>query len=102
MFLGNLEHFFIFVKKYNVIALAIGFMIAKNLTTLTTSATDNIINPLLDPIIQKVDKNINFKQWELSYGPFNIKIGKFLSDLIEFVFLGITIVTLSKYGKKLI
>ena len=101
MIIDVFKDFFKYLKKHNIVALAVGFMIAKNISTLTKSAVDNIFNPLLDPIVHRLDKNINLKTWKVDYGPFQLNVGKFLSDSIEFILLAVLIVTMSNVAERL-
>lgn len=90
-----------YLKKHNIIAFAVSFMIAKNISKLTTSAVDNVFNPMLDPLIQKINKEVELKTWRVQAGPFDIGIGDFLSDLLEFLILGIIIVSMTRMATKL-
>lgn len=92
--------FFSYLKRNNVIALAVGVMIAKNISTLTESAVDNILNPMLDPIVQRLNNQVKLKDLKLEIGPFNINIGKFIGDILEFLLLGILIVAISKFAER--
>lgn len=75
---GNLlSDFAEFIKKYGVIGLAIGVVIGQAVTKLVNSLVDNLVNPLLAKLIGQVDLS-NFK-------PFDIKIGTFITDLINFL-----------------
>ena len=95
------KDFLKFLKKHNIVALAVGFMIAKNITLLTKSAVDNVFNPLLDPVIKQLD-DVDLKSWDLEVGPFDIKVGAFLSDSIEFLLLGILVVVISNAAERLL
>ena len=72
-----LSDFVGFIQKYGVVGLAIGVVIGQAVTKLVNSIVENLINPILAKIIGQVDLS-NFK-------PFDIKIGAFVNDLINFL-----------------
>ncbi len=95
-----LHDFTTYLKKHNVIALAVGVMIATSLSGLTNSLVENIIKPLLDPVINSASTAGNIDKWEIKKGPFHLKIGKFVKQLIDFLIVGLVIVTLSNFASK--
>ena len=77
--IGFIKSFIQFIKKYGVVGLALGVVIGNAVKTLVDSLVANIISPILGKIIQ---------QGELaSWVVWDIKIGSFVSDLINFVIL---------------
>ena len=87
-----------YLKKHDVLALAIGFMIAKNLTKLTQSAVNNVFNPIIDPILKYIYSLIDLDGMEWN----GIKLGKFTKDFIEFVVLGIIVLTISNLADRIV
>ena len=90
-----------YLKKHDVISLAVGVMIANSLTGLTNSLVNNMIKPVLDPVIQTAASAGNMDKWEFKTGPFHLKLGKFLKDLIEFLIIGMVIVTISNLADRI-
>jgi len=74
-----LVDFIEFIKKYGVIGLAVGVVIGQAVTKLVNSLVDNIINRILAKVLGLVDLS--------SFSPFDIKIGSFITDLINFIII---------------
>jgi len=73
------EEFFSFLKKFGVIGLALGVIIGSAVKTLVDSFVKYIIEPLLGKIIGKVNlSGIEF---------YDIKIGSFVNEVINFMIL---------------
>ena len=53
----------------------------------------------MDPIIKKVIESDDLEQWTIKIGPFNLRVGNFLKNMIEFVMIGMVIVLISKLAK---
>ena len=90
-----------YLRKHDVIALAVGVMIAQSLTGLTNSLVENIIKPMIDPVIDRVAATGNMDKWEFKTGPFHLKLGKFLKHFIEFIIVGIVIVSVSNLAERI-
>jgi|694.fasta_scaffold15553_10 large conductance mechanosensitive channel len=74
-----LQEFVLFIKNFGVISLAIGVIIGQTTNSLVTSIVNNLINPILGKFAGVKDLNT------LVF--FDIKIGAFLSDLINFLII---------------
>lgn len=90
-----------YLRKHDVIALAVGVMIAQSLNNVTNSLVENIIKPIIDPVINRVSSTGNMDEWELAAGPFHLKIGTFLKNFIEFIIIGVVIVSVSNFAEKI-
>ena len=66
-----------FIKEYGVVGLAIGIVIGSAVTKFVNSFVENIVSPIIGQLLGIY----TLSSWEL--GP--IKIGTFLSSLIEFI-----------------
>lgn len=75
--LNFLEEFVEFIKDFGVIGLAIGVIVGQTTNNLVTSIVTNLLNPILGKLIGIND----IKNW----APEGIRIGAFLSDLINFL-----------------
>ena len=81
-----IKEFIEFLKKYNVIALAVAFIIGISLTTLIKSLVDNIIMPIITPFIPG-------GAWQTataSIGPIVLGLGAFAGAVINFLIIAFT------------
>ncbi len=94
-----MNEFMAFLKEYNVIALAVAFVMALAVNTLIKSFVDNIIMPLVTPFIKGAWETATF-----SIGPIVIGWGAFLSAFLNFLIIAliifIVIKKVMKAGKK--
>lgn len=95
-----LKNFIAFLKKNDVISLAIGVMVANSASQLTQSLVKDIMKPLADPLVSKVSKNTDLKTWKLKMGPFNVGVGSFFMSVVEFLIVGLVIVTIGTLANK--
>ncbi len=94
--MGWLSEFRDFLKEYKVMGLAIAFIMALAANTLVKSLVDNIIMPLVSPLIPG-------GAWQTAtwtIGPFAIGWGPFLAALINFVILAFTVFLIVKFALK--
>jgi hypothetical protein len=70
-----------FIKDQQLVKMFFGLILLSNLKNLSTSFINNIVVPILDPILPFL--SCKFK---LNVGPFNIDFGNFASDLLIFGF----------------
>lgn len=71
------QEFVLFIKNFGIISLAIGVIIGQSTNSLVASIVSNLINPILGKFVGVKDLN------GLVF--FDIKIGAFLSDFINFL-----------------
>jgi len=90
--MGMIQEFMDFLKEYKVVALAIAFIIAAAATTLVSSFANNIIMPLIAPLMGSVD----WKTAVMQLGPFKFTYGQFLADLINFIIIAFVVFMLAK------
>jgi large conductance mechanosensitive channel len=87
-----IKDFMSFLKEYNVIALAIAFIIGVAATTLVKSLVDNVIMPIITPFIPG-------GAWQtatFSLGPIIISWGAFVGALINFVIIAFVVYIIAK------
>jgi large conductance mechanosensitive channel len=84
-----LQEFVLFIKNFGVISLAIGVIIGQTTNSLVTSIVNNLINPILGKFAGVKDLNT------LVF--FDIKIGAFLSDLINFLIILLILYVLIRF-----
>lgn len=82
-----------FIEEYKIVGLAIAFIIGAAATTLVKSLVDNIVMPILAPLIPG-------GAWETAkwiIGPFAIGWGPFLSALINFTIIAFVVFMVAKF-----
>ena len=91
-----------FIRERGVISLAIGFILGGAVTKLVASLVTDIINPILGFFLGYAG---GLTKITLSLGNAQIKIGNFLSMLIDFivialvVYFGVTLLKLDRLDK---
>ena len=81
-----------FLKEFNVIALAVGFVMGTASTSLVNSLVKDIIMPLVAPLLSAGA----WREAALTFGPISVKYGAFLAELINFLILGAVIFFIAK------
>jgi len=87
-----IQEFLEFLKEYKVVAVAIAFIMGFAATALIKSMVDNIIMPLIGPLIPGGD----WKTAVFSIGPFKIGWGAFLGEVINFVIIALVVFMIAK------
>ncbi|MFH1432281.1 MAG: MscL family protein [archaeon] len=90
--MGIMQEFMDFLNDYKVIGLAIAFIIGAAATTLVKSLVDNIIMPLIAPLLP----GGAWKEAVWAIGPFRFGTGAFLGELINFVIIAFVIFMIAK------
>lgn len=92
-----LEEFKAFALKGNMMDMAIGVLIGGAFSTLVTSLTDNIINPIIGILFQTDFSDV------VLHLPFdiNLGIGAFISAVINFIILAFVLFCMLKAMNKL-
>jgi large conductance mechanosensitive channel len=87
-----LKDFFQFLKEYNVVALAIAFIMGVASTSLIKSLVDNVVMPVITPFIPGgAWQTATFK-----LGPIVISWGVFLGAVINFVIIALVVYIVAK------
>lgn len=87
-----IKEFIDFLKEYNVVTLAIAFIMGAASTALIKSLVENIIMPLLTPFIPG-------GAWKLAkfyLGPWTISWGAFLGETINFIIIAAVVFVIAK------
>jgi len=87
-----IKDFFSFLKEYNVIALAIAFIMGVASTTLIKSLVDNVIMPIITPFIPG-------GEWQaatFNLGPIVVGWGAFLGAVINFMIISLVVYIIAK------
>jgi large conductance mechanosensitive channel len=91
--MGLIGEFIEFLREYKVIPLAIAFIMGVAATSLITALVNDIIMPLINPLLMGGD----WKNAIYQLGPFAIKWGDFLAALINFIIIAFVIFLVAKY-----
>jgi large conductance mechanosensitive channel len=94
--MGFKEEFMEFLKKYQVIGLAVAVVIGAAATKLVTST----VNDIIMPIIAVITPNGNWRESVLQVGPIKFLVGDFIGAIIDFVIIGVVIFMTVKYIMK--
>lgn len=99
----QLKGFANFVREQGVVGLAVGFLLGSAVSKLVSSLVNDIINPMLALVLGSTE---DLEGMVINISTAQIKIGSFLSVLIDFlviagiVYLGLKLIGLDKLDKK--
>ena len=85
------KEFVEFLKEYKIVSLAMAFVMGAASTSLVKSFVDNIVMAFINPLIAN-----GWREASLNFGPFMIKWGAFLAELINFVILALVVFIVAK------
>jgi large conductance mechanosensitive channel len=94
--LGFKDEFMEFLKKYQVIGLAVAVVIGTAATALVTKTVADIIMP----IVAVITPNGNWREAILQIGPIKFLIGDFVGAMIDFVIIALVVFLTVKYVMK--
>lgn len=100
---NSLRGFLDFIRERGVVSLAIGFILGGAVTKLVSSLVSDIINPVLGIVLGYAG---GLTKIVVKLGPAQVKIGSFVSALIDFVvialvvYYGVRLLGLDKLDKK--
>ncbi|TSC70216.1 MAG: large conductance mechanosensitive channel protein [Parcubacteria group bacterium Gr01-1014_70] len=81
-----------FLKEFNTIALAFGFVMG----TASTALVNSLVKDLLMPVIQPLLFGGNWKEAVLHMGSIRVAYGSFLAELLNFIILALIIFFIAK------
>lgn len=93
---GFSKEFMDFLNKYQVIGLAVAFVIGTAATKLVNSTVTDIIMPIIGAIIPGGD----WRAATLQIGPMKFLVGDYVGAIIDFVIIALVIFLLVKYIMK--
>jgi large conductance mechanosensitive channel len=93
---NTVKEFMDFLREYNVMALAIAFIMGAAATTLVKSLVDNLIMPIVGFLVP----NGAWKEFVLQLGPIFFKLGAFVGDLLNFVIIAFVVFMIAKFVMK--
>jgi len=86
------KDFLNFLKEYNIVSVAMAFVMGAASTSLVNSLVKDIVMPIFSPLTASG----NWKDAVLSLGPITIRYGSFLGELLNFVVLGLVVFLIAK------
>jgi large conductance mechanosensitive channel len=93
---GMVGEFMEFLMKYQVIGLAVAFIIGAAATKMVTAAVTDIIMPVIAVLIPGGD----WKKTELVLGPVKLLVGDFVGAIIDFVIIALVVFLIVKFMMK--
>jgi large conductance mechanosensitive channel len=94
--MGIISEFKAFLDEYKVMGLAIAFIIGAALTTMVTSLVNDILMPLINPVLSATGSD--WKNATITpTSQISIKYGSFLGNLINFIILAFIVFMIAKY-----
>jgi len=85
-----------FLQKYQVIGLAVAFIIGAAATKLVNSTVNDIVMPIIAVLIP----GGNWREAVLEIGPLKFLVGDFLGAIIDFAIIALVIFLVVKYIMK--
>lgn len=82
-----LKEFLTFLKEYNVVSLAVAFIMGTASTALINSLVKDILMPLINPLMS----GESWREATFNMGPIHMKYGAFLAEFFNFVILAFVI-----------
>lgn len=86
------QEFKAFLQKYNVMALAIAFILGAAIGKVVTALVTDLIMPLIGLVMPAVD----WKQWFLTVGSQKFMVGDFIGAVIDFIIIAFVVFMLGK------
>ena len=93
---GMVGEFMDFLMKYQVIGLAVAFIIGAAATKMVTAAVNDIIMPIISVLIPGGD----WKKTELVLGPVKFLVGDFVGAIIDFIIIALVVFLIVKFMMK--
>ncbi len=87
-----LKEFAKFLKEFNVISLAVGFVMGTASTALVSSMVKDVLMPIAAPLVGAEA----WRETMLNIGPVHIAIGSFIAELFNFLILALIIFIIAK------
>ena len=92
-----IKEFATFLKEFNIVSLAVGFVMGTASTALVGSMVKDILMPIAAPLVGAE----SWREAVWSIGPVHIAIGSFFAELFNFFILALIIFIIAKKLLKL-
>jgi len=93
---GLIQEFMDFLMKYQVIGLAVAFIIGAAATKMVTACVADIIMPVIAVLIPGGD----WRTQVLQLGPVKLLVGDFIGAIIDFIIIALVVFIVVKYMMK--
>jgi large conductance mechanosensitive channel len=93
---GFVQEFMDFLMKYQVIGLAVAFIIGAAATKMVTATVNDIIMPIIGALIPGGD----WRTTVVQAGPIKLLVGDFVGAIIDFVIIALVVFLVVKYMMK--
>jgi len=93
---GMVGEFMEFLMKYQVIGLAVAFIIGAAATKMVTAAVNDIIMPIIAVVIPGGD----WRTQVLELGPVKLLVGDFVGAIIDFIIIAIVVYLIVRFMMK--
>ena len=87
-----LKEFAKFLKEFNIVSLAVGFVMGTASTTLVGSMVKDVLMPIAAPLMGAE----SWREVIWNVGPIHIAIGSFTAELFNFLILALIIFIIAK------
>jgi len=87
-----LKDFLTFIKEYNIVSLALAFIMGTSSTALVNSLVKDMIMPLISPLVS----SDSWREATLNLGPISLRYGSFLAELLNFIILALVVFVIAK------
>lgn len=88
--MGFWDDFKIFLREYEVLSLAVAFVLGSAVNDLVNSLVNDVIMPLVNPLLGFTTTDA-WQNYSIQLGPFAIKLGSFIASLIDFIIIALVI-----------
>ena len=86
------QEFKAFLQKYNVMALAIAFILGAAVGKVVTALVTDLVMPLIGLVMPAVE----WKQWALTVGSQKFLVGDFIGAIVDFLIIAFVVFILGK------
>jgi large conductance mechanosensitive channel len=93
---GKVQEFMDFLMKYQVIGLAVAFIIGAAATKMVTACVTDIIMPVIAVLVPGGDWRVS----TLQLGPVKFAVGDFVGAIIDFVIIALVVFIIVKFMMK--
>jgi len=94
--MGFVDEFKTFLKNYQVLGLAVAFIIGAASTKLVTAIVNDVVMPLVAVLVPGGD----WRASVLQLGPVKFLVGDLIGNLIDFVIVAIVVFAIVKFVMK--
>ena len=90
--MGTLKEFMDFLKKYQVIGLAVAFVMGAAATALVNAVVKDLVMPIIAVLVPGGD----WQKAMLQIGPINFGVGDFVAAIVNFLIIAVVVFLIVK------